>query len=130
MTEFQFNPGDMVTASYKSGEYIGEVVELYPPRVAVVKILAVRKHPEQGDLHHPFDVNVPLFHQRRALSYQEKASVPLASLRSYSGDVPKYESSLRKALEEAITALRNDSSEWAKRSLAELETLRSEYFKQ
>ncbi|GEN34764.1 MULTISPECIES: kinase-associated lipoprotein B [Aneurinibacillus] len=128
MTNLQLSPGDLVTASYKSGNYIGELVELYPPRVAVVKILAVQKHPEQGDLHHPGQINVPLFHQRRALSYQEKASVPLASVRPYSGEVPEYEASLRKALEEEIVKLRNDPSEWAQRSLTELEALRSEYF--
>lgn len=128
MTNISLNPGDLVTAAYKSGEYIGELVELYLPRVAVVKILAVRKHPEQGDLHHPGQSNVPLFHQRRALSYQEKASVPIAMVHPYDGDVPEYEGSLRKALEEEIAKLQNDSSEWAKRSLRELETLRSEYF--
>lgn len=128
MADSQLSPGTIVTASYKSGEYIGELVDLYPPRVAVVKILAVSKHPEQGDLHHPGQIDVPLFHQRRALSYEEKASVPLSTVRPYEGDIPKYEASLRKALEEAIVERKNDSSEWGQRALAELETLRSEYF--
>ncbi|MBN6187478.1 kinase-associated lipoprotein B [Aneurinibacillus sp. BA2021] len=128
MADLQLSPGMTVTASYKSGEYIGELVELYPPRVAVVKILAVSKHPEQGDLHHPGRVDVPLFHQRRALSYEEKASVPLSTVRPYEGEIPKYEPSLRKAIEEEIIKHKNDPSEWAQRALAELETLRSEYF--
>jgi kinase-associated protein B len=128
MTEQTLQPGDMVTASYKSGEYIGELVELYPPRVAVVKILAVLKHPEQGDLHHPFAVNVPLFHQRRALAYQEKASAPLTSFRPYTGEVPEYTASLRQALEKEITKLKEDGSEWGKRCLVELEALQKEYF--
>ena len=127
MTELQLTPGTLVTASYKSGEYIGEIVELYPPRVAVVKILAVQKHPAQGDLHHPFATDVPLFHQRRALSYQEKASAPLASIRLYIGEVPAYKESLLASLDEEIEALKNDTSEWAKRSLTELHALRNEY---
>lgn len=128
MTEQTLQPGEIVTASYKSGEYIGELVELYPPRVAVVKILAVLKHPEQGDLHHPFAVNVPLFHQRRALAYQEKASAPLASIRLYAGEVPEYTTSLHEALEKEIEKQKENDSEWAKRCLIELESLQKEYF--
>lgn len=127
MSDTQLTPGTLVTASYKSGEYIGEIVELYPPRVAVVKILAVQKHPAQGDLHHPFATDVPLFHQRRALSYQEKASAPLASIRLYTGEVPAYRESLLASLDAEIQALENDPSEWAKRSLAELHALQDEY---
>ncbi|MED0674531.1 kinase-associated lipoprotein B [Aneurinibacillus thermoaerophilus] len=128
MSEFQLKSGDLVTAAYKSGEYVGELVELYPPRVAVVKILAVLVHPTQGDLHHPFAANVPLFHQRRALAYGEKASAPLASVRPYDGEVPEYKASLKKALEEQISKLREDTSEWAQRSLVQLKELQKEYF--
>ncbi|WCN37716.1 kinase-associated lipoprotein B [Aneurinibacillus uraniidurans] len=127
MSDLTLTPGTLVTASYKSGEYIGEIIELYPPRVAVVKILAVQKHPAQGDLHHPFATDVPLFHQRRALSYQEKASAPLASVRLYIGDVPDYKESLLAALDSEIQKLQQDDSEWAQRSLSELHALQNEY---
>lgn len=48
-------PGQIVTASYKTGEYIGEVIELMSTGKAAVRILAVVKHPAQGDLHNPMN---------------------------------------------------------------------------
>lgn len=44
--------GDYVTAFYKTGTYIGEVTGERPGSY-VVKVLAVVKHPRQGDLHNP-----------------------------------------------------------------------------
>jgi kinase-associated protein B len=127
MEEKTFAAGDKVTASYKSGTYIGEIVEVYPPRVAIVKILAVVKHPAQGDLHHPFEAGVPIFHQRRALSYQEKASAPLAGVKLYEGEVPEYRASLLQAVEAEIEKVESMPGEWASRSLKELEALKEEY---
>ena len=70
-----YRPGDLVKASYKSGEYIGEIVEMTRSKAAV-KVLAVLKHPAQGDLHHPYEVDGVMFMQRKALSYQEIALMP------------------------------------------------------
>jgi kinase-associated protein B len=102
-----------------------------PPR-ALIKILAVLKHPTQGDLHNPFQVDVPLFHQRRALADQEKAWVPLESIQLFNDSPPEYQVSLRQALEQEMKALTeqvNENTEkWVKRSLEELELLKKEYF--
>jgi kinase-associated protein B len=118
--------GELVLADYKSGQYIAEVVDVTPPR-AVVKILAVRKHPAQGDLHHPLEVDVPIFHQRRALAYQEKAVVTLADLKAYAGEVPDYRDSLQKALDAEIRYLQKVIS-WSERALMEYRQLEKDYF--
>ena len=67
----QLAEGDKVKAVYKTGEYIGELVTITDQK-SLVKILAVLKHPTQGDLHHPLEVDGVFFHQRRALAFQEK----------------------------------------------------------
>lgn len=120
--------GDIVQATYKSGEYIGELTEMREARRrGIVKILAVLKHPRQGDLHHPMNSDVPLFHQRRALANGEHASVPLASIRPYDGHIPDYHSSLLEAVRKDIAKLQNMNTEWAKRSLEALTQLKNEY---
>ena len=45
--------GDLVIAHYKTGKYVGEITNIRSNGYIVVKILAVLKHPMQGDLHHP-----------------------------------------------------------------------------
>ncbi|TKJ07484.1 kinase, partial [Bacillus cereus] len=45
-----FEIGEIVTGIYKTGKYIGEVTNSRPGSY-VVKVLAVLKHPVQGDLH-------------------------------------------------------------------------------
>lgn len=128
MNEKQLAVGDLVRASYKTGEYIGEIVELSGSPKAAVKILAVVNHPTQGDLHNPNDASVAFFHQRRALAYQEIALMPLSTIVAYSGAVPSYPDSLKRAVEAQIHELTN-LEQWAKRSLQELEQLHKEYFK-
>jgi kinase-associated protein B len=126
MPEKAFTAGDLVRIAYKTGEYVAEVVEVTPPK-AVVKILAVQKHPAQGDLHHPYEVDVPLFHQRRALAFQEKVVVPLGSMQLFQGEAPSYQESLRHALEREMAALQK-MIVWAQRSLAQYESLKQDYF--
>lgn len=127
MSRQPFTIGDIVSAAYKSGEYIGELIEIKNTK-AVIKVLAVLKHPTQGNLHSPNDANVPLFHQRPALSFQEFALVPLASVQRYEDDLPDYKESLDKAIDRDIHKLRQDqTSEWSQRSLAELENLKKDY---
>lgn len=69
--ENELKVGEIVKIEVRSGHYAGELVELNGPR-ALVKVLAVLKHPEQGDLHQPYDPDVAMFHERRALSFTEK----------------------------------------------------------
>lgn len=123
--ELEVKEGSIVLAEVRTGRYIGEVTEFYGPR-AVVKVLAVVKHPEQGDLHHPYDPDVPLFHERRALAYTEKTTVPLRDVKPYGGEVPEYRDSLKRALLEQI-ALHERMRRWTERSIEQLERLRGDY---
>jgi len=118
-------PGSLVRMTYKTGVYAGEVTEVNGTR-AVVKVLAVLKHPDQGDLHHPYDPDVPFFHERRALAFTEKALAPLRDLEPYAGGVPDYRESLEAALAAELAAL-DRLKRWAERGIAQLEGLRREY---
>lgn len=120
-----FKVGDLVRASYKSGEYIGEIAEIRQTKAAV-KVLAVLKHPAQGDLHHPMETEGVFFHQRKALHAQEIALMHFSTILPYRGEVPDYRTSLRDALQKEMRQLRK-MEEWARRSIQELESLRSEY---
>jgi kinase-associated protein B len=127
MTKGTLSVGDKVTAIYKTGRYIGEIVELSGTMKAAVQMLAVIEHPTQGDLHQPMEANVAMFHQRRALAYQEIALVPIATIATYEGSIPEYKQSLKRALETEIQKL-TDLEAWSKRSLQELKQLQNEYF--
>lgn len=124
-SEHSYQVGDRVRASYKSGEYIGEIVEMMRSKAAV-KVLAVVKHPAQGDLHHPYEVDGVFFHQRKALSYREIELMPFYTLSAYKGEVPDYHTSLLSALQEEIDMSRK-MARWGQRSLEELEKLKEEY---
>ncbi|WP_283152164.1 kinase-associated lipoprotein B [Guptibacillus hwajinpoensis] len=122
-----FQPGEIVTAGYKTGRYIGEVVDMKSPK-AVIKVLAVIKHPTQGDLHNPKQLDVPLFHQRKALAQFEKALVPMSAINHYEGNVPDYNDSLKVALETQSAELKHEGGRWAEASLIEIEKLKDDYF--
>ncbi|MDQ0340476.1 kinase-associated protein B [Caldalkalibacillus uzonensis] len=120
--------GAIVKAVYKTGVYIGEITELKPDRgKAVVKVLAVLKHPAQGDLHQPLQADVPLFHQRRALAYKEQANIPLSHLSPYDGEIPDYTASLHAALDTEIEVLQQQNSPWAEQAIKHLQQLKEEY---
>lgn len=119
--------GDFVAAEYKSGRYIGRIVEMTNTRKAAVEIMAVAKHPEQGDLHNPMQADVALFHQRRALAHREIALMPLATIEPYRGPVPDYAESLQRAVQTHKREL-DTLQRWAQRALTEMETLEKEYF--
>ena len=89
--------GDKVTAIYKTGKYIGEITDIRSEHI-LVKILAVSKHPMQGDLHHPKDADVPFFHERKALSFREQANIPKKMVKPFEEEVPNYEASLKAAV--------------------------------
>ncbi|WP_336773943.1 kinase-associated lipoprotein B [Paenibacillus sp. MMO-58] len=118
-------PGALVKADVRSGQYIGEIVEVNGPR-AVFKVLAVLKHPEQGDLHHPYNPDVAMFHERKALSYTEKTNVLLRDVKPFEGDVPDYNASLQEAVAAQIAAL-DRLMRWSARGLEILKELRKEY---
>ncbi|MEH7393410.1 kinase-associated lipoprotein B [Bacillus sp. JJ1503] len=122
------NVGDKVTAIYKTGKYIGEITDIRPQHF-LVRVLAVVKHPMQGDLHNPKDANVQMFHERRALAYREQTNVPKQMVKPFDGDIPEFTASLRTALDKMIQELKEDASPWAELSLKNIETLEKDYFK-
>lgn len=121
--------GNKVTAHYKTGKYIGEITDIRPEHI-LVKVLAVAKHPMQGDLHHPKDADVPFFHERKALSYREQANIPKKMVKPFEEEVPDYQASLKEAVNNLKTELTNDSSQWAIQSLKNIEALEKDYFKE
>lgn len=120
--------GDIVRCNYKTGSYAGEIFELRADgRSAVVKILAVLKHPLQGDLHQPKSVDVPLFHERRALSFTEKTNIPLSQVKPFEEEVPSYDTSLVEAVQNYEAALKEDDSAFAEKSMHTLQKVKASY---
>lgn len=122
------NIGDKVTAFYKTGKYIGEITDIRPEHY-LVRVLAVAKHPMQGDIHSGKDADVPFFHERRALAFREQANVPKKMVKPYEGEIPDYMNSLKEAVEKTKAELKEDSSAWAALSLNNMESLEKDYFK-
>ncbi|MTH55530.1 kinase [Bacillus mangrovi] len=122
----EFQQGDQVTGIYKTGKYAGVITAIRPMHY-LVQVKAVLKHPVQGDLHSPKNAEVPLFHERRALSFNEQTNVPKNMVKEFTGDFPEYSSSLRDALLQQREELNGDSSDWAQKSLACLQVLEKDY---
>ncbi|MDA3130136.1 sporulation phosphorelay system protein KapB [Aliibacillus thermotolerans] len=106
-------------APYKSGRYIGKVLDNKNDR-SLFEVLSVLKHPNQGDLHHPKQVEGVYFHERKALAYREKVWIPNQLLQPYDREIPPYEESLK----EAVNALRDElekmNNDYGKKSLETL----------
>jgi kinase-associated protein B len=124
----ELNIGDIVTAIYKTGKYIGEVTDIRPQHY-LVRTLAVLRHPMQGDLHNPKEVGFGFFHERKALAFREQANVPKQMVKPYKDTVPSYEESLKDAIQKIRDDLKDDTSEWASLSLKNIASIESEYFK-
>jgi kinase-associated protein B len=124
----ELNIGDKVTAIYKTGKYIGEITERRPQHY-LVRVLAVAKHPMQGDLHNPKDAEVGFFHERKALSFREQANIPEKMVKPFDGEIPNYVDSLKDATSKLRTELEADNSTWAQQSLRNLDSLEKDYFK-
>jgi kinase-associated protein B len=118
--------GEIVTAIYKTGKYIGEITEIRPQHY-LVRVLAVVKHPMQGDLHNPKDADVLIFHERKALSYREQANIPNKMVKPYENEVPDYQESLKEAVVKMRKELKESPFEWAEMSLKALESLERDY---
>jgi kinase-associated protein B len=124
----EFKVGDMVTGIYKTGKYAGEITDIRPEHY-LVRVLAVLKHPMQGDLHSPKDIEVGIFHERRALAFREQANIPKKMVKPFEGDIPDYQTSLKDAIAQIKEALQNEESQWAAQSIRNIETLEKDYFK-
>lgn len=117
-----------MTGIYKTGKYIGEITEVRP-QTYLVRVLAVLKHPMQGDLHNPKDADVQMFHERKALSFREQTNIPKQMVKPFEGEVPNYLDSLKEAVAKMKEELKENSSKWAEMSLQCLESLEEGYFK-
>jgi kinase-associated protein B len=116
----------IVKAQYKTGAYIGEEEEEKNGQV-LIKILAVVKHPLQGDLHNPKRADVPFFQERRALSYGERTWVPVHTVKPFDEAVPDYKNSLKQSLQEHIAQLEAEDSEYGRKSILCLMQLQKDY---
>lgn len=124
----QFEVGQIVTGIYKTGKYIGEITVIKELNF-VIRVLAVLKHPTQGDLHNPKKIDVGFFHERRALAFREQVNIPKVYVKPYESEVPTYEESLKTALNELVKELAEDRTPFAKKSLDILDSLKTDYFK-
>ena len=120
--------GDTVTGIYKTGKYIGEITDIRPQSY-LVRVLAVLKHPTQGDLHHPKEAEDVFFQERRALAFREQTNVPLKMVKPYLEEIPDYTASLKEAIEKMRSDLLNQETPWAHKSLENIQSLEKDYFR-
>lgn len=118
--------GQRVRAHYNSGIYIGEVIEDRTDRF-LIKVLAVHKHPMQGDLHNPGKVDDVFFHERKALAHHEKMNVAKPAVHPFEGELPAYKASLKKAVDKLKDKLSYKESEFNQKALKTLEELAKKY---
>ncbi|WP_099160023.1 kinase-associated lipoprotein B [Virgibacillus ndiopensis] len=124
-----FSIGKNVRAHYNSGIYIGEVLEDRGDKY-LIKVLAVIKHPMQGDLHHPGKVEGVFFHERKALAHYEKMNVAKPVVYSFEGAIPNYNDSLKKAVMKLKEKLTNKDTEFNQLALKRVEELEERYYHQ
>lgn len=118
--------GQIVRAHYKSGTYIGEITEDRGDRF-LITVLAVQKHPMQGDLHNPGKVDEVFFHERKALAYKEKVNVAKPAVHPFEEEVPDYSLSRQNAVNKLKEKLASKDSDFNKRALKTLEALEEQY---
>lgn len=128
MNKEQINIGDHVLVQYNSGEYICTYEE-DRGNFALVKVLAVLKHPDQGDLHNPGQVEGVAFFERKALAHRELINARKRMMSPYDGVVPAYDDSLKKAYYDLKEKLEQEDTPFNKLSLDRLETVYEHYYK-
>lgn len=121
--------GTLCKIHYKSGRYIAQFVERSQNNSSrgIVKIISVLDHPEQGDLHHPHEADVPIFHQRKASAYMEHVLLPMNLIEVYAGEVQDYQSSLANSLQCRLQELAGKNDEWSIKAREQLLLLSKEY---
>ncbi len=117
---------EYVKAFYKTGAYIGVVTE-DKDSVKVVQIKDVLKHPIQGDLHNPNQTDVPLFHERKALAFNERANIPATMVKPFDGKPGDYYEHLAEAVMELEWRLKEEDSAFNQKSLEALAGVKKEY---
>src|SRR5690625_3077840 len=114
-----YEPKTIVEAHYNSGVYVGEVVE-DRRNFALVKVLAVLKHPDQGDLHKPGQVEGIAFFERKALAHQELVNVQKRKVYPYTGNIPNYDETLKQSFSQLTEALTKEDTSFTTASLERL----------
>ncbi|CDQ39223.1 MULTISPECIES: sporulation phosphorelay system protein KapB [Virgibacillus] len=120
--------GDTVKAHYKSGTYIGKAIADKGDRY-VIEVLAVKKHPMQGDLHNPHQTEGVFFHERKALAYHEKMNVKKPAVHPHSELIPDYKQSLRQAVNDYKEKLTKEETTYNQAAMKCLQQLEQTYFK-
>ncbi|WP_087972727.1 sporulation phosphorelay system protein KapB [Oceanobacillus rekensis] len=118
---------DIVKAHYNSGTYIGEVKEDRGANY-LIEVLAVIKHPLQGDLHNYGKHEDVFFHERKALAFHEKMNVKKAAVHPFEAEIPAYGESLKKAVEDYKEKIALVDSEFNRQSLLKLNGLEENYY--
>ena len=103
---------------HKTGKYIVEIIEEKGDQL-LVKVVAVLKHPRQGDLHNPNEVDNVFFHERKALSQYEKRYTTAQFLKEYQAEVPSY-----------IESLKERNNAYSEQALKCIEQLKKDYSRQ
>src|SRR5699024_5531239 len=119
--------GDIVETKYNSGTYIAEVLE-DKGNFALVKVLGVVTHPQQGDLHNRGQVEGVAFHERKALAYQEKMNARKRQAKKHTGEIPNYADSLKQAVETYKQELQAEDSLFNQKSLEKIADLEKHYY--
>src|SRR5699024_6125457 len=125
MSEIKIN--DLVQAHYNSGTYIGKVIE-DRGNFLLVEVLAVTKHPMQGDLHNRCEVEGIAFFERKALAYREKMNARKRTITPYVEKVPEYKDSLKKAIRQFEEELLAEETPFHQKSLEKLHALKKHYY--
>lgn len=119
--------GQIVKVFNKTGTYIGEITDSRP-ETYTVRMLAVLTHPRQGDLHNPNQVDVPFFHERKALAFREQANIPLNMVHTFEDEIPHYPDSLQDAIRKLAEKLKAKPEDpFSIRSLEALNGVIKEY---
>ncbi|WP_239738265.1 kinase-associated lipoprotein B [Mammaliicoccus sp. H-M32] len=114
---------------HKTGQYVVEVIEEKGDQL-LVKILAVLRHPRQGDLHSPNEVENVFFHERKALSQFEKRYTTAQFLKAYNEEVPNYIESLKSSIYELEEKMKKKDNAYSDQALKCIEQLKKDYSRQ
>lgn len=121
------NIGDIVKTKYNSGIYVGKVIE-DRKNFWLVEVKAVLRHPTQGDLHKPNQVEGVAFHERKALAHNEKMNARKRDTEFFNESVPNYNQSLKQSIIEFETELNEQDNLFNETSRQKLDDLKKHFY--